>query len=129
MIDDSLAKCEGLHKTWPSSNIFMCTFHFLQSMWRWLLCTKNNIHKDEQQYLMNLVRKLVYAKKEIELSTEYQQFKSNTVAKQYPNFMAHMEGYWKRRNDWATCFRNGKTMRGINTNNYAESGIRILKDM
>ena len=43
--------------------------------------------------------------------------------------MAHMEGYWKRRQDWATCFRNDETMRGINTNNYAESGIRILKDI
>ena len=41
MIDDSLAEREGLHQTWPSSNIFMCTFHFLRSMWRWLLCSKN----------------------------------------------------------------------------------------
>ena len=53
----------------------------------------------------------------------------STVAKQYPNFMAHMEGYWKHRNDWAICFKSGETMRGINTNNYAESGIRILKDI
>ena len=35
-------------------------------MWRWLLCSKNSIHKDERQYLMNLVRKLVYANKETE---------------------------------------------------------------
>ena len=59
MIDDSLAEREGLHQIWPSSNIFMSTFHFLQSMWRWLLCSKNNIHtyihKDEQQYIMNEV--------------------------------------------------------------------------
>ena len=129
MIDDSSAEREGLHQTWPTSNIFTCTFHFLQSMWRWLLSSKNSIHKDERQYLMNLVRKLVYARKETELNTEYEQFTSNTVAKQYPNFMAHMEGYWKRRKDWAICFRNSETMRGINTNNYAESGIRILKDI
>ena len=78
---------------------------------------------------MNLVRKLVYAKKETELNAEYQQFTSNTVAKKYPNFMSHVAGYWKRKNDWAICFRSGATMRGINTNNYAESGIRILKDI
>ena len=43
--------------------------------------------------------------------------------------MKHMEGYWKRKNEWAICFRNRETMQGINTNNYyAESGIRILKD-
>ena len=72
---------------------------------------------------MNLAQKLVYAKKETELNIEYQQFTSNLVVKRYPNFMAHMEGYWKRRNEWAICFRRGETMRGINTNNNAESEI------
>ena len=60
--------------------------------------------------------------KKTELNTEYQQFTSNSIVKQYPNFMAHMEGYWKRRNEWTICYRRGETMRGINTNNYAESG-------
>ena len=124
-----MAEREVLHQTWPSSNIFLCTFHFLQSMWRWLLSNKNDIHKDERQYLMNLVRKLVYAKKETDLNADYQQFTSNATVKRYPNFMTHIEGYWKRRNEWAVCFRRGETMRGINTNNYAESGIRILKDI
>ena len=78
---------------------------------------------------MNLVRKLEYAKKEAELNTQYQKFTSNMVAKKYSNFMAHMEGYWKRRQDWAKYFRNDETMRGIDTNNYAESGIKILKDI
>ena len=42
---------------------------------------------------MDLVRKLVYAQKETELDAEYQQFKSNTSVKRYPNFLAHVEGY------------------------------------
>ena len=129
IIDDSLAEQDGLRQTWPSSNIFLCTFHFLQSMWRWLLCSKNSIHKDERQYLMNLVRKLVYANKETELNTEYQNFMDNLIVKRYPNFISHMQNYWIRRKEWAVCFRKGETMRGINTNNYAESGIRILKDV
>ena len=123
IIDDSMAEREGLHQTWPSSNIY------IQSMWRWLLSNKNCIHKDERQYLMNLVRKLVYAKKETDLNADYQQFTSNSTVKRYPNFMTHIEGYWKRRNEWAVCFRSGETMRDINTNNYAESGIHILKDI
>jgi len=119
MIDDSSAERDGLHQTWPSSNIFLCTFHFLQSMWRWLLCSKNGIHKDDRQFLMNFVRKLVYAKKETVLHAEYQQFTSNAIVQKYPNYISHMQGYWKRRNEWATCFRSGETLRGINTNNYA----------
>ena len=98
-------------------------------MWRWLLCSKNGIHKNERQYLMNLVRRLVYAKKETELNVEYEQFLVDKIVKKYSNFMKHMEGYWKRKNEWAICFRNRETMQGINTNNYAESGIRILKDI
>ena len=131
IIDDSSAEREGLKKTWPDTTIYMCTFHFLQSLWRWLLCSKNNIHRDERQYLMNLVRKLVYAKQESELNGEYQQLKNNTTVNKYPNFRKHMEGYWKRRKEWAICYRTSanESMRGINTNNYAESGIRILKDI
>lgn len=110
IIDDSSAERDGLKQTRPSSNIFMCTFHFLQSMWRWLLSNKNGIHKDERQMLMNLLRKLVYSKKETELNDEYQQFTRNAMVKKYPNFVTHMEGYWKRRNQWAICFRNAETM-------------------
>ena len=40
-----------------------------------------------------------------------------------------MGGYWTRRKEWAVCFRDQAALRGTNTNNYAESGIRILKDL
>ena len=36
---------------------------------------------------------------------------------------------WERRREWVVCFRDNAVMRGIDTNNYAESGIRILKDI
>ena len=79
---------------------------------------------------MNLVRNLVYANKETELNMEYQKLMDNLIVKRYgPNFISHIKNYWIRRKEWAVCFRQGETMRGINTNNYAESGIRILKDI
>ena len=34
-----------------------------------------------------------------------------------------------RRQEWAICYRDSTRTRGINTNNYAEAGIRILKDI
>ena len=72
-------------------------------MWRWLLCSKNNIHKDERQYLMNLVQKLVYANKETELNTECQTFMDNLIVKRYPNFILHMQitGYVERSGQYA----------------------------
>ena len=98
-------------------------------MWRWLLNTDNKIHKDDRQFLMNQVRKLVYAKTETALESEYALFNNNLVVKKYSNFISHMEKNWERRREWAVCFRDNSLMRGIDTNNYAESGIRILKDI
>ena len=66
--DDSLAEREGLQGTWPISTLYLCVFHFLQSMWRWLLSSDNKIDKHHRQSLMELVRKLTYAKTENELN-------------------------------------------------------------
>ena len=129
IIDDLSAEMDGLHQTWPKSGIFLCIFHFLQSMWRWILCKKNEIDMDDRQYLMGFIRKLVYSKTEPELLSEYQNFVNDATVKKYKNFVSYFKGHWARRKQWAVCFRDAATMRGINTNNYAESGIRILKDI
>ena len=50
-------------------------------------------------------------------------------SKKYTNFVSHMENNWEHRREWAVCFRDDALMRGIDTNNYAESGIHILKDI
>ena len=78
---------------------------------------------------MNQVRKLVYARTETSLENEYAFFKNNLVVKKYANFVSHMENVWERRREWAVCFRDDALVRGIDTNNYAKSGIRILKDI
>ena len=49
MIDDSMSERDGLRQIWPTAHLFLCTFHFLQSIWRWLLNTKHGINCDERQ--------------------------------------------------------------------------------
>ena len=124
--DDSAAKRDGLQRVWPNTKLFLCIFHFLQSMWRWLLSTDNKIHKDDRQFLMNQVRKLVYAKTENSLESEYTQFKNNLIVKKIYKFGFT---YGEELGTQTVCFRDNASMRGIDTNNYAESGIRILKDI
>ena len=58
--------------------------------------------------------------------SKYALFKNNLVVKKYTNFVSHMENNWERRREWAVCFRDDTLMRGIDTNNYAESGIHII---
>ena len=98
-------------------------------MWRWLLSNDNKIAKDHRQSLMELVRRMVYAQTEEALNDTYVLLKNNPISKLYNNFIKHVTVYWERRREWAVCYRNNVTTRGINTNNYAEAGIRILKDI
>ena len=104
--DDSSAEREGLKNTWPAANLYLCVFHFLQSMWRWLTCSQNGIVRDERQHLMSLVRKLVYAETERNLNGEYDKLQHDPIVMKYAGFLSHMKVYWERRNQWAVCYRN-----------------------
>ena len=90
LTDDSSPEREGLKRTWPSTKLFLYVFHFLQSMWRWLWNSKNGINKDKQ-YLMECVRKLVYAENTDKLDTMYQSYKKDAVIQKYKKFMRHLE--------------------------------------
>ena len=127
--DDSSPEREELKRTWPSTKSFLCVFHFLQSMWRWLWNSKNGINKEDKQYLKGCVRELVYAENTDKLDTTCQSYKKDAVIRKHEKIMKHLENYWERRDEWAICFRDQTLLRGNNTNNYAESGIRILKDI
>ena len=59
--DDSSAERDGFKNAWPTATLYLCVFHFLQSMWRWLTCAKNGIPKSDQQYNAICKKALVYA--------------------------------------------------------------------
>ena len=127
--DDSQAERSGLRRTWPNASMYLCVFHFLPTMWRWLLNSSNKILVQHRQHLMQLMRNIVYAKTEEILNHEYQYLKQDQISKLYINFIKHVDTYWERWQEWAICYRDSTSTRGINTNNYAQAGIRILKDI
>ena len=90
--------------------------------------SKNRIGHRDRIILIKVVKSMVYSKSEIELNTIHSQLKSHEVAKKYPQFLQHINSLWPRRKEWAVCFRQDILIRGNNTNNYAEAGIRIIKD-
>ena len=75
---------------------------------------------------------MVYAQSESELLRYY-----NNIMKQdphayttkYPQLAKHIQQFWDRRTEWGLWFRLDKMTRGNNTNNYAEAGIRVLKEI
>ena len=127
--DDSTAEREGIQQVWPHSQLYLCIFHLLQSVWRWLLSRKNNINSDDRQYLMKLFRKVVYSENEETFEKSYVQLLNDDIALKYSNFLSYISSYYARKKEWGICYRNRLLARGNYTNNYAEAGIKILKDV
>ena len=82
-----------------------------------------------QQTLMLKIKDLVYAKSEQQLAERFNQILKDNTAVIYPQFIKHVNNYWPRRHKWAICFQQHLLIRGNQTNNYAEAGIKILKEI
>ncbi|XP_062503901.1 uncharacterized protein LOC134180732 [Corticium candelabrum] len=129
MTDDSHTEREALHNFWPTANLLLCTFHFLQRRWTWLYDSKNHIFKNDRTILIEKVKKLVYTNTETELQKHYNSFLQSPEVKKYPKFYSHMQSLWARRREWAHCYCRTILIGGNHTNNYAEAGMRILKEL
>ena len=53
----------------------------------------------------------------------------DSYIEKYPNLVPRLQQFWERRSEWALSYRTEKLMRGNHTNNYAESGMRVLKEI
>ncbi len=84
---------------------------------------------DVRPYLLMLVKALVYSRSEEEMLRLYSSPRDDAVAKTYPQFIHHVHTLIGKREKWALCFRKSLIIRGANTNNYAESAVRIVKDI
>ena len=51
------------------------------------------------------------------------------MSQKYPQLAKCLEQFWKRRNEWAISYRIDLMTRDNHTNNYAEAGMRILKEI
>ena len=129
MTDDSESQRQALAAIWPEATQLLCIFHVLQGFWTWLHEGKNKITKEHRQVLMSIVKELVYAESEEILNSKYKAMTSNQTAVLYPKFLQHVKNYWSRWQKWCICFRDHLMVRGNHTNNYAEAGIKILKEL
>ena len=61
MSDDCEAQLQALTAVWPQTQSLLCTWHLLNSNWRWLFNGSHGILKADRPTLLILFRKLVYA--------------------------------------------------------------------
>ena len=130
--DDCSAERNALRSTWPDMSLLLCIFHYLQCWWSWLWDSKQGISKEDRQPIINLVKRMVYTTSEDNLSNRYEALMKDSedgYVHKYPHLGHRLQQFWERRSEWALSYRVDRMMRGNHTNNYAEAGIRILKEI
>ncbi|XP_043240097.1 uncharacterized protein LOC122390827 [Amphibalanus amphitrite] len=129
MTDNSTPERKALASVWPDSKQFLCVFHILQQVWRWLLDTKHGIKKDQRQQLLNVTKSLVYAESPTSFTAIWEAYLASPMAESCDSFTRYMEELVERRAEWALAFRSGEVLRGHHTNNFAEATMCVIKDI
>lgn len=129
MTDDSSTERNALAKVWPEATLLLCIFHFLQSCWTWLHNGNNRSKNHHRTELIAEVKQMVYAKSVSEIEALHSKFLKNALVCHYPKFQGYIEKWWQKRMEWALCYRKSLLVRGNHTNNVAEAGIRIVKEI
>ncbi|KAG0419677.1 hypothetical protein HPB47_003945 [Ixodes persulcatus] len=129
MTDNSSAEKAALQETWPTARHLLCHFHVAQAEWRWLTAAHNGVHKDQRRCLINLngngQLQVMYADTQEKLEAATAQLRRQP----HQAFVARVEAFLGRQEEWVLLYRANTTTRGHNTNNFSEATIRVLKDI
>jgi len=129
MTDDSLAERNALREVFPQTTLLLCIFHVLQAAWRYHWDSNYGIPLKHRPSLFSGIKNMIYSKDTDELNNSFNLINQNPITNDYHRFKVYVEGLFKRRQEWAICFRNNLVTRGQNTNNISEARVRIMKDV
>jgi len=139
IIDDSEAERQALKSISPQSNILLCRFHVLQSVWRWLWDAKHDIKNEHRKLLFKLFQSILIAPDCNSAHKAYITAIGKTITinnclsdeiipLKYEKWVKYINNYWVRKELWCLAFRDA-TVHGNQTNNFSEVNVRIFKDI
>ena len=130
MIDDSIVEQAALSKCWPMAKFSSAPFTFFRGAGHGSMIEKR-IQKEGHVLLIQHIRSTVYSKIEEELGSKYTSLTSLEIAQKYPHLLKNINAQWEN-----VAYIMGPLLQeiyhhkgGNHTYNYAEEGIRILKDL
>ena len=82
LTDNSAAKIAAIKATWPKSIHFLCVFHILQAIWRWLHNSDNKIAQDDRTTLILDFKKILKAENFEDMEAAYNECIDNGT--EYP---------------------------------------------
>lgn len=115
--DDNVIERDAVKKSFPNSINLLCIYHVLQSIFRWLVKTKNFISETERQVFFQDFREVMFAKTKEECVEKYERARLN--AEHCPNYLKLLEEYWGGKNLWALSHRSCFL---------SEAALRLLKE-
>ncbi|KAK4300177.1 hypothetical protein Pmani_027605 [Petrolisthes manimaculis] len=127
--DNNEAQQNGLGMVWPQSQQFLCIFHILRQVWRWLCDGSHGINKKDRPVLMKIAKQLVYASSESDFDYDWKSFCQTPEAKKYELYIRYLTTLIQRKAEWSTMYRAEFLLCGHQTNNFAESTVCIIKDI
>ena len=127
MTDNCSELRNALRIVWPESRL-LCIFHLMQQIWRWLHEKKNSIRKDHRPEILKLVKAIVYASNEDDVSEKTNQLLQDSLLEIYPNANEYFNNVLDISGSWALAYRSDILVRGNNTNNYVEAQFLVIKD-
>ncbi|XP_014775784.1 uncharacterized protein LOC106873077 [Octopus bimaculoides] len=127
LTDDSPSESQSLHAVYPDATLLHCVFHILQAFWRFLLEAKNAVRKEDRPHLFSLLKDMIYCDTIEALKAKHGEIMNDETLKRYACVQKHLEDIYAKKTSWAVCYRVGLNVRN-NTNNYAETAMRIMKD-
>lgn len=83
LTDDCRAERQALHAVFPNSTLLLCVFHVLQAYWRYLWDSKHGVAKSDRPHLFFLLKSMVYAETEEQLTSLYEHLLRDKVVNRY----------------------------------------------
>lgn len=123
---DELRNC--LRRAWPNAVLYLCTFHILQQVWRWLFEKEHRVSKDDRMVIMKHFRSIVYAQTKEELDEKFEEFMDLDMIEHNHCCKSYFKDLAKIESAWALCYRKDVLTRGSHTNNYVEAQFGVVKD-
>ncbi|XP_050732621.1 uncharacterized protein LOC127006592 isoform X2 [Eriocheir sinensis] len=127
--DNSDAERKALKEVWPDSCLYLCIFHVLQQVWRWLCDRRHGIKKEDRPKLITVAKKLVYSESQEEFDNTWEEFIGNFNGQQYQSYTRYLSKLIERQEEWSIIHRQGKLPHRHLPNINAESTMCIIKDI
>lgn len=129
MTDQSDAERGALGSVFNFAILLLCLFHILQAFWRYVWKGQHKVEYQARSPIFFAFREVVYAPTEEKFEELWQNLVSIPEVQNNSTLLKHLNGDLKPKySEWALCMRRDLLTRGIDTNNFSEAAMKLLKD-